>query len=192
LVIVADLSHLRSSLTPSHILSGVLAEVESQGGVVDAADLLRVPNDASERPSFELHTRAMFLSALIEDLRRASGSCLMVSPVLSIALVKVVANAVATPPYREGVSPSRDEYETSLDLIAQVGGEIEYSHEVVQPLVVLDQSWVWTGSLSPLSCLESDSGAMVRLSGKAAVEAARQLLVPLSSVFPPAEAVGNS
>lgn len=203
LIIIADLSHLRGVLTPGHILSGVLSEVESQGGVVDAADLLRMPTDSSERPPFELHTRAMFLAALIEDLRRATGSCLMISPAVSTALVKVVANAVATrsetlawtvvvPPYREGVSASRDEYETSLDLIAQVGGEIEYSHGELKPLVLIDDAWAWTGSLSPLSCLDNDSGAMVRLSGKAAVEAARRLLVPPSSAFLPAEAVGNS
>lgn len=203
LIILADLAHLRLTLAPGHVLYDILAKLEAQEAVVDAAELLPQAADRVGRSQLELHTRAMFLSALIDDLRRASGSCLMVAPSLSTALVKVVANAVATraerlswkvvvPQFTVGVCPSRDEYEVSLDLIAQVGGKIEYTADEVSPLVVVDDAWTWTGRLSPLSCLESDSGAMARISGRAAADAARRLLVPSSSSFLPERCVVNS
>lgn len=203
LIILADLSYLKGCLVPQQILHGIIAALEADGAVVDAAQLLAPSPADPATPRMALFSRAMFLSALIEDLRGASSSCTIVSPMVASALVKVLVNAAVTrpepiswrvlvPPYRDGVSASRDEYEDALDLIAQVGGEILYVSEDVQPFVAIDDSIVWTGSLNPLSCLESDRGAMIRLTGPAAVSAARRLLTPQASTFLPSCEVANS
>lgn len=206
LIIVADLSHLRRSLTPRHILHHILDAVRERKAIIDASSLFESGISRSgERLESRLqgHTRAVFLSEFLEDLRNARQSATIVSPAVALSLVKVVANVLATreerlnlklfvPAFEDGVAGSLDDYETSLELLAQVGAEIAYCKRDPAPLVLTDTSAAWFGSLSPLACLDTEVGSMVRVGGRAAVAAAGRLLRPEALVLEqPFKATGN-
>lgn len=191
MIVVADLASLGRSLGPSMILHGIIAWARESGAVVDAAEILGGSelDSSGSRHRIGLYSRALFLSAFIDDLRAASRSATVVSTALNLSLVKVVANVLVTrpsalelslfvPAYDRDVSPTLDEYETSLELLAQVGAKITFCRKDAHGLVLLDDETAWVGPLRPLACLENETGSMARLGGRAATCAAARFLTP--------------
>ncbi|MEN9846342.1 MAG: hypothetical protein RIS36_1489 [Pseudomonadota bacterium] len=182
LIIVGNLSYLRARLTTSHLLSGILADIEVRGAIVDARDVLTdavTPRGAGggtagvgDPSLLQRFDQETFLAGVTTDMREARTSILIAAPSLGERSAHVFATVLKTVIQR-GVlvevvtsrSP-RDgeerERETAISVLESSGIRVEVVDEIHQNGVVVDGEVVWLGTASPLRCVEGAELCMVR------------------------------
>lgn len=197
LFIVANMAHLRSQLNESHVLYGIIRDLETEGAVIDASVLSGLVSeqtaDGADHPGVQTLTRALFLSTVFGDLRSARNDSVIASPRVAKSLVKVISTLlsnrpdrlkveIVVPQFSTDVSSSRDDYEQSLTLLSDLGCRITTA-AVQSGVVIIDDEICWTGTLDPLACLESETGTMTRCQSRVAASALRRALPARDSVL---------
>lgn len=205
LFIVANMDHLRSQLNESHVLYGIIRDLETEGAVIDASVLSGLVSeqtaDGADHPGVQTLTRALFLSTVFGDLRSARNDAVIASPRVAKSLVKVIGTLlsnrpdrlkveIVVPQFSTDVSSSRDDYEQSLALLSGLGCRITTA-AVQSGVVMIDDEICWTGTLDPLACLESETGTMTRCQSRVAASALRRGLPARDSVLEQ-QVVGSS
>ena len=177
LLIVGNLSYLRARLTESHLLSGILADIELRGAIVDARDVLTdavtpQPTGAQDPSVLQRFDHETFLAGVTTDMREARSSVLIVSPSLGERSAHVFATVLKTVAHRgvriEVVTSANpgdgeaQEREVAIPLLESSGIRVEFVDELPQNGIVIDGEIVWLGTVSPLRSVEAAELCMVR------------------------------
>lgn len=101
LLIVGNLSYLRARLTEGHLLSGILADIELRGAIVDARDVLTdavtpQPTGTQDPSILQRFDHETFLAGVTTDMREAQSSILIASPSLGERSAHVFATVLKT------------------------------------------------------------------------------------------------
>lgn len=177
LLIVGDLTYLRSQLSERHLLNGIIADIEQRGGIVDAREVLPdavTPNvpvvvDSSVLQRFDGET---FLAGVTTDMREARSSIVIGSSALGERAAHVFAT-VLKPVAERGVRievVSADGMDSSFEQERESAARVlEASRILFQTVpssghngVVVDGEIVWVGATPPLQCVDVPSVCMAR------------------------------
>jgi hypothetical protein len=191
LVIVADLSYLRAQLSERHLLTGILADIEQRGGIVDAREVLPdaiTPSTPSvdDRSILQRFDGETFLAGITTDMREARSSIVIGSPFLGQRSSHVFAT-VLQPATARGVrvevitsaatnQSERDEVELSARILESSGITVRREGSMVPCGAVVDNEIVWLGATPPLRSVEASDICMARtVSGVAALSLVRDM-----------------
>ncbi|MEL6427933.1 MAG: AAA domain-containing protein [Planctomycetota bacterium] len=201
LVVVANLTHLNKDLPDDALLRTMLCEMQAEGTVVDARDVLAFKPLKDEATRFGLgsddfsdyiraiHDEQSFEGPFRRDLANVRTSIVIYSAFFTPKRVASYADlfreklaqgvsirCVTRPPSRNG-SMDADEGAATLKHLMELGVSVDARHNVHEKVAVVDQETVWVGSLNLLSFGGRSQEMMVRATG---VALAREVLVGLS------------
>lgn len=201
LIVVANLTHLDDGLPSGSFLRSALVEMQNQGTVVDARDVLslkpmvdeatRFTRDqgAASTPESDIFNSDTFRGAFIHDLEAAKVSIVVYSAFYTEARVATYADifrqklsegvairCVVRPPSRNG-SMEEAASQRALDQLRSLGVVVDLRNAVHEKVAVIDQATVWAGSLNSLSYNGRTDEVMLRMTDQAL---ARNLLASLS------------
>jgi hypothetical protein len=177
--VVANVAHLRRQLSSSHILSGVLNDLERLGYCIPVEDLIGEPLLATpEIPvdrscgvlAFQSFDQQLFLPGLITDLLEAKDDVVISTPCVSPREVAVLAS-ILEPRIQEGLrvtmlvdgAANLDvEEQRAVKRLRDIGVLVVKSLASPPPFVVIDSEVAWVGSIAPGACLSGAAGLMVR------------------------------
>ncbi len=182
MVIVGNLSYLRSQLSERHLLRGILSDLEQRGAVVDAQEVLpdavsaAAPAvvDPSVLQRFDGDT---FLAGITTDMREARASVLIGSSLIGVRSAHVIST-VLKPVTQRGVrvevvtreprtDPECQEREEATRIMEGVGISVLTIPAGMTTAgcpqgVVVDGEVVWLGATPPLRCVEGETSNMAR------------------------------
>jgi hypothetical protein len=178
LIVVANLSYLRSSLSEHHVLHGVLRDIESRGCIIDSRDVIpdavtaQVASQATSRLCASLPQRfdsETFLPGISADLLDARRSVVCSSPqsgvrsahIFATILKPLVARGVRVEVVMNSLHARAASEESSILLAA--GVQVTLHEDVAFNSVVIDDENVWLGATPPLECVEAREVTMVRV-----------------------------
>ena len=178
LIVVANLSYLRSSLDERHVLYGVLQDLERLGCVIDAREVVpdAVTSEVSSRFCATLPQRfdgETFLAGITADLHDARTSVVISSHRIGLRSAHIFAT-VLKPLVERGVSvqvvtsavgnlSDRGHADQAVSVLRDAG--IAVFQGGVAPLqsLVVDGEIVWLGNTPPLDSVEVSDILMVRV-----------------------------
>jgi hypothetical protein len=177
LLIVGNLSYLRTHLSERHLLSGILNDIEQRGGIVDAREILPdavTPNapamvDPSVLQRFDGET---FLAGVTTDMREAQSSIVVGSSSLGERSAHVFATVLKPVVQRgvqvevitlDGVTEHEPQERDAAVAILQAGGiSVRVSSSEVPNGVVVDGEIVWIGNTPPFRSVDVAELCMAR------------------------------
>ncbi len=179
LFVVANLAHLRGQLSPQHLLSGVLDDIERVAyrmpvdeliGEALPLDILSSATRASGVFAFQSFDEMLFLPALVSDLLEASGDVVISSVTLTPRVAQVLSSVLRERIQRglrvtlilEGTGSFEQAEQRSLKLVRDAGVLVVKALGRPDPFVVVDAEVVWMGSMPPGDCLGHQEGLMTR------------------------------
>lgn len=179
LFVVANLEHLKSQLSSTHILSGVLHDLERiayripVGEVIGEPLLPAVLDGAVHRPeilAFQSFDEQLFLPGLVTDLLEARHDVVISSPRVSLRVAHVLGSIVSERIQKglrvtaivDAAANLDVEEQRALKTLRDAGVLVVKSVSTPIPFVVVDSEVVWLGSIPPAACLDVTSGLMAR------------------------------
>ena len=184
LIVVANLSYLRSALHEDQVLHGVLQDLERLGAVVDSRDVVPDAVNTSAASSLGAATTQRFdgetfLAGITADLREAHTTVVFTSERIGVRSAHIFAT-VLTSIVERGASvrvitrslvdedsdrPTSDEAAT---ILRKAGIMIDTCNYADGNSVVVDNEIVWIGDTPPLDCVECSELVMVRVASSVA------------------------
>lgn len=193
LIVVANISFLRSKTRETHVIHGILNDIEHSAHRVEIGTLLApnkaagagmLPQVAATALAFQFFDEVSFGPALQTDIREASHSIVIVSAFITIArtntflslLTSKVAEGVKVvivipPPHQNGSIP-QESYRKACSALTSIGVKVVERRDIHTKLVCLDEEIVWHGSLNPLSYTGNRREIMTRTVSKVAARKA--------------------
>jgi energy-coupling factor transporter ATP-binding protein EcfA2 len=185
LFVVANLAHLRQQLSSSHILSGILNDLERLGHCIPVGELIGEPllpnpelsvDQSSGVLAFQSFDQQLFLPALVTDLLEAKEDVVISTPRVAPREVAVLASlledriqaGLRVTIIVDGAANLDIDEQRSLKGLRDIGVLVVKSLSSPLPFVVVDSEVVWVGSIAPGACLSGEPGLMARsVSGRA-------------------------
>lgn len=183
LLIVGDLTYLRTQLSERHVLHGVLTDIEGRGSIVDVREVLPdavTPKaDASVDPFvLQRFDGETYLAGATTDMRDARSSITISSSLIGERAAHVVGT-VLKPVVERGVQvhvsvaeggPEGDtqERDTCTRILESNGIAVVRSPADLHNGIVVDDEIVWVGTRSHLRCVEVPNLCMTRTVSRAA------------------------
>jgi hypothetical protein len=184
LIVVANLSYLRSALHEDQVLYGVLQDLERLGAVVDSRDVVpdAVNTSAASSLGAAISQRfdgETFLAGITADLREAHTTVVFTSERIGVRSAHIFATVltsvvergvnvrVVTKPLidQDSGGPTGDEAAT---ILRKAGIIIDTCNYTDCNSVVVDNEIVWIGDIPPLDCVERSELVMVRVASSVA------------------------
>ncbi len=179
LFVVANVAHLRAQLSPRHILSSVLDDMESVAYRMPVDELIGEPlqpervADSNHAPgifAFQSFDEMLFLPALITDLLEAHNDVVMstfsltprVAQVLTSVLQERIQDGLRVTLIVDGSRALDSVEQRALKAIRDAGVLVIRALSKPAPFVVVDSEVVWIGSIHPGDCLSGQEGLMTR------------------------------
>ena len=177
LVVVGNLSYLRSNLNDQHILHGILDDLQRLGTVVDVREV--VPDALSGRGESTAESQASqrfdaetFLAGFTADVREAASSVLISSSRLSSRVAHILATIVK-PQLEKGISvdvvcptealaEGEEDGRLAKTVLEGAGVRVHAISEAADNAVVVDRQIVWIGNTPPLDCMDRSDLLMTR------------------------------
>ena len=167
----------RAQVTERHLLHGILCDIEQQGGIVDAREVLpdavTPDSPAAVDPSvLQRFDGETFLAGVTTDMREARCSIHIGSSVLGERTAHVFAT-VLKPVLQRGVRVEvittevgseleRQEHEAAVRILRCGSISVFNAPSGVQSGVVVDGEVVWVGNTAPLRCVDAQGLCMAR------------------------------
>jgi hypothetical protein len=179
LFVVANLSHLRDQLSPRHLLSGILDDIERGAYRMPVDELIGEPlppdalsgaNHSSGVFAFQSFDEMLFLPALVSDFLEASSDVVVSSAVLTPRVAHVLGSVLRERIQRglrvtlmlDGTRSLEPTEQRALKLVRDAGVLVVRALRKPDPFVVVDAEVVWMGSMVPGDCIGQPEGLMTR------------------------------
>jgi hypothetical protein len=193
LFVVADLTHLRSQLRVSHVMSGVLDDLVRIAYHLPVEELIGEPiflapseevKGASGVLAFQAFDEELFMPGLVTDLLAAQREVVFSSPTLTRRVARVIGS-ILEQRIQSGlrvtlrVSGEHDrspERESVLRELRQLGVVVVGAPGAIPPAAVIDSEVVWLGSIAPFDAIAPSVGLMTRCVSTRAAYHALELL----------------